>query len=73
MSTIHYPQYPKTVWDKAIMVLFPFRYQLNRTGIFDDAVKFANDNFTEKTFTYKGPTFFFKNEQDYMWFILRWA
>lgn len=73
MKTFPIPESPISDWDKKVMKIYPFRYMLNRTGIFDDATAFAGEHFSEGSFTWKGPIFFFKNEKDAMWFKLRWS
>ena len=72
-TTIKLPESPITVWDNMIMVDYPFAYQLNSVGIYNDAVKFASENFNKDSYTWKGLKFFFKNEKDAIWFALRWT
>ncbi len=72
-TTIKLPESPITVWDNKILVDYPFIYQLNRFGIYNDAVKFASENFNKGSYTWKGTKFFFKNEKDAIWFALRWT
>lgn len=51
---------------------YPYKYCLNRSGIFWNAHDWAMRTFEKENFTYIGPTFFFKRDQDYMWFMLKW-
>jgi hypothetical protein len=72
-TTIKLPESPITVWDNKILVDYPFIYQLNRVGIYIDALTFARENFNTGSYTWKGTKFFFKNEKDAIWFALRWS
>jgi hypothetical protein len=72
-TTIKLPESPITVWDNMIMADYPFIYQLTRVGIYNDAVKFARENFNKSSYAWKGTKFFFKNEKDAIWFALRWT
>jgi hypothetical protein len=62
-----------TEGDRRVMKFYPYRYQLPRFGMFDDAIEFVKNNFEQDSYTWVGPKFFFKHEHDAMLFILRWS
>lgn len=61
-------------WDRIILREYPL------TGVvhdymdqFDSARDWCYNHCTDGTFTWKGARFFFKNEQDYLLFSLKYA
>jgi hypothetical protein len=67
------PPFPISDWDRAIMKLYPLRFQIKSVKLLDTAVEFCRQNFPEGSFTWKGPVFFFKNPEDAALFVLRWS
>jgi hypothetical protein len=66
-------EYPITPLDLVVMKVYPFRCCLGRNTSYYDAHEFALDNFIKDDFTWVTPKYYFKNEEDYIWFSLRWS
>lgn len=61
-------------WDRMLIRKYPLTCVVNDyIGQFDSARSWCRTHCTEGTFTWKDARFFFKNEQDYVMFTLKYA
>lgn len=66
---------PLTEWDLAIMEDFPYHCLINRCylGQHEEIWRWAEEQFSRDSFTWKSARFFFKSSDDATLFRLRWA
>ncbi len=65
---------PLSEWDRRIMLSMPHVADLARYRDFDAAIAWSSANIADPdSYTWKSYRFFFRNEEDYMLFTMRWS